>query len=404
MAIALGQVPAAAAATSATVRAGTSESTVLQIAQQRPPAVVLQRGDSGEAVSELQRRLRELGVYNGPISGFFGELTETAVQAFQQQRGLTADGIVGATTTNALRRAPADDVAADSGVLSNGSRGDAVTALQRRLQSIGSYSGPITGVYGSLTEEAVRRFQAANGLTVDGIVGTATADAIDRASRSTADTGPNPNDGLLERGEAGAEVASLQRRLKSLNYYSGNIDGDFGELTADAVIRLQRSQGLTADGVVGPNTMAAIQRLEQQSNVTPNPGSNNPAPSSPGSGTFPSPNQPAAPSQPVTTPPPQVVTPPPPDPVFPPASTGALPNTQQPAPISNAPNVSPSPALPQAMTQQQRIIRIQQELTEQGFYNGPIDGVAGPATQQAIQAAREAYGVNTTDFPGATPF
>ena len=49
-------------------------------------------------------------------------------------------------------------------------------------------------------------------------------------------------------------------------------------------------------------------------------------------------------------------------------------------------------------------MRIQSELTEQGFYNGPINGVANPATQRAIQAAREAYGINTTDFPEATPF
>ncbi|MGB3494654.1 MAG: peptidoglycan-binding protein, partial [Elainellaceae cyanobacterium] len=378
------------------------------LAQQRPSSVVLQRGDRGEAVSELQRRLSELGVYSGPVSGFFGELTESAVQEFQRQQGLTVDGIVGGSTTNALRRAPADNVSASSGVLSNGARGEAVTALQRRLQSIGYYDGPITGVYGSLTEDAVRRFQAARGLTVDGIVGTSTADAIDRVSRNASsnnnagNAGPRPNDGLLEQGETGAEVASLQQRLKGLNYYSGNVDGDFGQLTADAVIRLQRSQGITADGVVGPNTLAAIQRLEQQSGVATNPGSANSAPSpSPAAGSFPSP------SQPVTTPPPQVVTPPPPGqtPVFPPASSsGSLPSVQPTSTTSVAfPQVAPQSG-PQMTVQQRRTMRVQQELTEQGFYNGPIDGIDGPATQQAIQAAREAYGVNTTDFPGATPF
>ena len=60
------------------------------------------RGARGEEVSRLQTRLRELGLYRGPIDGDFGGGTESAVRAFQQAHGLEADGIVGPATWQAL--------------------------------------------------------------------------------------------------------------------------------------------------------------------------------------------------------------------------------------------------------------------------------------------------------------
>lgn len=59
-----------------------------------------------------------------------------------------------------------------------GSRGSEVTEIQRELSSRGYYSGSIDGIYGKLTENAVRLFQKANGLKVDGIAGTQTLSAL----------------------------------------------------------------------------------------------------------------------------------------------------------------------------------------------------------------------------------
>jgi len=59
-----------------------------------------------------------------------------------------------------------------------GDEGPEVTALQNRLTADGYYSGPVTGYYGSLTEAAVKRFQAANGITAQGNVGPATRAAL----------------------------------------------------------------------------------------------------------------------------------------------------------------------------------------------------------------------------------
>lgn len=63
-------------------------------------------------------------------------------------------------------------------VLRYGSRGSSVRELQTRLKRWGYYTGSIDGIYGSGTQEAVKRFQRKNGLSVDGIVGRQTAAAL----------------------------------------------------------------------------------------------------------------------------------------------------------------------------------------------------------------------------------
>jgi len=63
---------------------------------------------------------------------------------------------------------------------------------------------------------------------------------------------------LSKYGYRGAEVKQVQQKLKNLGYYSGDIDGIYGSGTRNAVLRFQRARGLTADGVVGPQTLKAL--------------------------------------------------------------------------------------------------------------------------------------------------
>jgi peptidoglycan DL-endopeptidase LytE len=58
----------------------------------------------------------------------------------------------------------------------------------------------------------------------------------------------------LHIGSNGPAVEQLQQNLKNLGYYSYTIDGDFGSITAAAVKRLQNAKNITPDGIVGPNT------------------------------------------------------------------------------------------------------------------------------------------------------
>jgi N-acetylmuramoyl-L-alanine amidase len=179
----------------------------------------LRLGNQGESVKELQAMLVLLGYFPGPVSGVYQEATETAVRRFQEAAGITPDGIVGPATWNSLLPVPASEGnppgQAGTGtppvaetttapatptnptpspaqptspapanpssqpqparpILRPGMEGDAVRQLQETLRSLGFYSGPIDGIFGSQTEAAVRRVQAENSLEVDGIVGPST--------------------------------------------------------------------------------------------------------------------------------------------------------------------------------------------------------------------------------------
>jgi len=64
---------------------------------------------------------------------------------------------------------------------------------------------------------------------------------------------------VLKRGSSGPDVLTLQSTLKQLGFDPNGVDGKFGPGTEAAVIAFQKSKGLTPDGIVGPNTMAALQ-------------------------------------------------------------------------------------------------------------------------------------------------
>lgn len=130
-------------------------------------------GMSGAKVEEVQQRLKDLGLYTEPeITGYFGPITEQAVMVFQQASGMKADGIVGKDTKTALL------AQFKSTTLIPGTKGDAVETMQNRLKTLGYYDGPITGLYGQITQNAVTYFQKLNGLGQDGICGKATYTAI----------------------------------------------------------------------------------------------------------------------------------------------------------------------------------------------------------------------------------
>ncbi len=65
-------------------------------------------------------------------------------------------------------------------------------------------------------------------------------------------------DVLSKFGSTGQEVRSIQKKLKNWGYYKGDIDGIYGSKTKAAVVYFQKKNGLTADGVAGPKTLAAM--------------------------------------------------------------------------------------------------------------------------------------------------
>ncbi len=169
------------------------------------------------------------------------------------------------------------------------------TGAVKQLQSALHVSAD--GAFGPVTEAAVRRLQARHGLTVDGIVGPATWNVIGvhgketltpppsalprpathrhathtATTAATSDVGLTPGSGgTPESGQAPASATGatavewLQKALKL------PVDGEFGPETEAAVRRLQARHGLTVDGIVGPSTWAVI-GVQDASTLTPPP-------------------------------------------------------------------------------------------------------------------------------------
>jgi Uncharacterized protein conserved in bacteria len=78
-----------------------------------------------------------------------------------------------------------------------------------------------------------------------------------KTTTTSATTVPAPSV-PLKPGDTGAQVEVLQTALVALGYDPGKVDGDYGTATTNAVIAFQKASGLTADGVVGPQTRAAL--------------------------------------------------------------------------------------------------------------------------------------------------
>lgn len=149
----------------------------------------------------------------------------------------------------------ADQPASVSGdVLVNGSRGPAVTELQKQLSTLGytdAQGRPLKpdGAFGPATQHAVRAFQHDHRLTVDGKAGPQTDAAIEQA--------------LAKQG-----VIRLQTELDTLGYKDARgralqVDGDSGANTRSAVEAFQRDHRLTMDGKVGPQTQGALDKALQ---------------------------------------------------------------------------------------------------------------------------------------------
>lgn len=148
----------------------------------------LRRGDHGPAVAEIRSRLAHLALCADVAAGdpfAFDDELDHAVRSFQQERGITVDGIVGPHTFRRLDEARwqlGDRVL--SYVPGHLMAGDDVTELQRRLNTLGFAAGRADGLFGVQTDAALREFQKGVGVTADGTCGPDTFRAFDRLVRT----------------------------------------------------------------------------------------------------------------------------------------------------------------------------------------------------------------------------
>lgn len=257
------------------------------------PGTALRRGDQGSNVKLVQFWLKiARSLYpelpDLAVDGAFGAGTEAAVRAFQSFMGLTVDGIVGEATWNKLYEVYngiANDLLSPElrpgefpGTLRLGSTGTPVRELQFYLYLVSAFDPTvptvaIDGSFGPSTEAAVRAFQTSAGLTVDGVVGQTTWDALyavaERLRLSgpviTVDRVPYPG-APLTVGSEGSAVAYYSLLVERIAYYFEQVESFgltdvFDEGLAAATRSVQTLLGLPPTGVVDEATWTAAEAL-----------------------------------------------------------------------------------------------------------------------------------------------
>lgn len=167
-----------------------------------------------------------------------------------------------ALTTGSLL-ANMGDPALAARTLKRGYRGADVIELQDFLKDIGCFDTRVnsTGLFGRITQGAVKEFQSANGLRADGVFGPKTQALLERSYyNSCSSETPNivqnqnlQNSGSPKMGHRGENVRLIQKQLSNWGF-PVRADGVFGNQTRDAVKRFQKYHGLKQDGVVGKVT------------------------------------------------------------------------------------------------------------------------------------------------------
>lgn len=355
---------------------------ILSVLNVYSSALALEQGDKGPSVRNLQRELKRAGFYQAPITQVYDVSTEQAVRRFQKAAGLEVTGVAGPVTIQKLdgwevtqensqnqkpsvesttakkpssqnTQAKKPSVENDStkkpssqntqakkpsvqnsqveqtssettvankrrdpNLLQRGDEGEDVKSLQERLRVAGFYYGNSTGIYGPITEDAVKRFQEAYKLTVDGVVGPATQRRLPPTGVGYGEdtTKQGISQDKLRLGHSGEAVRVLQEQLIKAGYLQGEPNGYFGPYTADAVKRFQANNYLAASGIAGPTTRSKLHDL-----------------------------------------------------------------------------VSPS------SKSDFDTLEIQRRLQSRGFYKGDLNGVMGNETKEAIKRAQEFYGVSLSD-------
>lgn len=142
----------------------------------------LEYGHHTEAVRVLQHKLTELSYYDNSIDGEFGVLTEHALKKFQHEQNITVNGKANKKTKEKLieiqREKYLNPLKSIDQVYHPGDTGDDIETIQKALHFFGYYKETIDGIYGPLTDQALKTFQQDHGLEITQEVNEKTINAI----------------------------------------------------------------------------------------------------------------------------------------------------------------------------------------------------------------------------------
>ena len=329
----------------------------------RKDYATLQSGSRGGDVKALQEALKELGFFTGTPDASYGSATVAAVKAFQKKNNLKQDGTASPELQKLIfegkpYNSKGKKVAVKAVPMIEGfelrlnDTGDAVTVLQRKLSTLGYYSGAFTTVFNSATQKAVKAFQKDHSMTADGVAGEKTHRLLNLLSATPAPGVATPvpqntplteeNVIIMQNGTRGQAVVRLQERLMELGYYSCEADGIYDSNEMTAVRAFQKRNGLKADGIAGLDTQRKLY------------------------------------------------------------STGALPaenaNVTLPTPI---PFVTPDVTVVLRNGSRGEYVRLLQErLSVLGYYDSPVDGDYGSGTLRAVVTFQQYHGLDADGVAG----
>jgi peptidoglycan hydrolase-like protein with peptidoglycan-binding domain len=152
---------------------------------QNPPMLTFTQPVTPQAVQLVQQRLRQTGAYTGAVDGVWGADSQAALERFQQSNGLQVTGQLNQATVAALG-IPTDQlvnanwpvIQLTTPIVGSSLRSSSVQAIQARLRDLNYYRGPVDGVWGANTQQAIERFQEGRGLQPNGQLNPMTVAAL----------------------------------------------------------------------------------------------------------------------------------------------------------------------------------------------------------------------------------
>ena len=214
------------------------------------------KGSNDEEVVKIQERLAELGYYDGPIDGDFGDATEAAFKAFQTNAGLTPDGIAGADREVLYSdNAPAAKKDKDD----KDDKDDA-----KKDDDIDSEEEPTVAATQPEEEEpeATEPEEEPTVAVTEPEEEEPTTTAVVAASNDDDEDDDEPKSStpviIAENGDFNDQVSKIQIKLTELGYYSMDTSGIFGDYTEEAVKDFQIANGIDATGKVDAKTFEVM--------------------------------------------------------------------------------------------------------------------------------------------------
>ncbi|WP_185961390.1 peptidoglycan-binding protein [Telmatospirillum sp. J64-1] len=225
------------------------------------------RPPTPEEVQTVQRTLGALGYEAGPIDGRVGAQTRQAVLAYERDMGLPPSGRVTPELTSQLHQvaggpsaggsddapqqasAPQQFEGPEDYLRRTGQLPQVVREVQRHLRDADYPVGPVDGLVGPQTRQAVRQYQRDRGLSVDGQISQGLLADLQQSSQPQPQVQLTPQEQFLQQGgRLQAYVASIQAELRMRGFLSGNPDGRMDLRTREAIRDYEATAGLPVTG------------------------------------------------------------------------------------------------------------------------------------------------------------